>query len=170
MVSVGQHEYIDLMTYSEVIDVSGYIGNFKIKIRKKARYIDENLCTGCGDCVKECPVEVLSEFDEGIVKRKAIYRSFPQAVPAAFVIDKKETPPCKMACPLHMDVQGYVALIRVGKFKEAYQLIRRTNPLPAVCGRVCYHPCEEECKRNHLDDPLAVRALKRFDCEQFDVN
>jgi heterodisulfide reductase subunit A len=170
MVSVGQHEYIDLMTYSEVVDVSGYIGNFKVKIRKKARYIDENLCTGCGDCVKECPVEVLSEFDEGIAKRKAIYRSFPQAVPAAFVIDKKETPPCKMACPLHMDVQGYIALIRVGKFKEAYELIRRTNPLPAVCGRVCYHPCEEECKRNHLDDPLAVRALKRFACEQFDMN
>jgi heterodisulfide reductase subunit A len=170
MVSVGQHEYIDLMTYSEVVDVSGYIGNFKIKIRKKARYIDETLCTGCGDCVKECPVEVLSEFDEGIAKRKAIYRSFPQAVPAAFVIDKKETPPCKMACPLHMDVQGYVALIRVGKFKEAYELIRRTNPLPAVCGRVCYHPCEEECKCNHLDDPLAVRALKRFACDQFDIN
>jgi len=170
MVSVGQHEYIDLMTYSEVVDISGYIGNFEVKIRKKARYIDENLCTGCGDCVKGCPVEVLSEFDEGIAKRKAIYRSFPQAVPAAFVIDKKETPPCKMACPLHMDVQGYIALIRVGKFKEAYELIRRTNPLPAVCGRVCYHPCEEECKRNHLDDPLAVRALKRFACEQFDIN
>jgi heterodisulfide reductase subunit A len=91
-------------------------------------------------------------------------------VPAAFVIDKKETPPCKMACPLHMDVQGYIALIRVGKFEEAYELIRRTNPLPAVCGRVCYHPCEEECKRNHLDDPLAVRALKRFACDQFDIN
>jgi heterodisulfide reductase subunit A len=91
-------------------------------------------------------------------------------VPNAFVIDKKETPPCKMACPLRMDVQGYIALIRVGKFKEAYELIRRTNPLPAVCGRVCYHPCEEECKRNHLDDPLAIRALKRFACEQFDIN
>ena len=170
MVSVGQHEYIDLMTYSEVVGVSGYIGNFKVQIRKKARYIDENLCTGCGDCVEGCPVEVLSEFDEGIAKRKAIYRLFPQAVPGVFVIDKKETPPCKMACPLHMDVQGYIALIRVGKFKEAYELIRRTNPLPAVCGRVCYHPCEEECKRNHLDDPLAVRALKRFACDQFDIN
>ena len=170
MVSVGQHEYIDLMTYSEVVEVSGYIGNFDVKIKKKARYVDESLCTGCGDCVEGCPVEVLSEFDEGLVKRKAIYRSFPQAVPAAFVIDKKETPPCKMACPLHMDVQGYLALIRVGKFEEAYKLIRRTNPLPSVCGRVCYHPCEEECKRHHLDDPLAVRALKRFACDQFDVN
>ena len=170
MVSVGQHEYIDLMAYSEVVGVSGYIGNFQVEIKKKARYVDEDLCTGCGDCVKECPVEVWSEFAEGLVKRKAVYRSFPQAVPAAFVIDKKETPPCKMACPLHMDVQGYLALIREGKFEEAYKLIRRTNPLPSVCGRVCYHPCEEECKRNHLDDPLAIRALKRFACDQFDIN
>ena len=170
MVSVGHHEYITLLTYSEVVDVSGYVGNFEVRIRKKARFVDPSKCTGCGDCVEGCPVEVLSEFDEGLIRRKAIYRPFPQAVPGAFVIDKKETPPCKVACPLHMDVQGYIALIRVGKFEEAYKLMRRTNPLPAVCGRVCYHPCEEECKRNHLDDPLAVRALKRFACDQYDIS
>jgi heterodisulfide reductase subunit A len=170
MVDVARHPNIELMTYSEVVGVQGQKGCFRVKVRNKPRYIDVNECTGCGDCVKNCPVEVDSEFDVGLVKRKAIYRPFPQAVPNAFVIDKKETPPCKMACPLRMDVQGYIALIRVGKFKEAYELIRRTNPLPAVCGRVCYHPCEEECKRNHLDDPLAIRALKRFACEQFDIN
>ncbi len=170
MVDVTRNANIELMTYSEVVGVQGQKGHFRATVRNKPRYVDLDKCTGCGDCVKNCPVEVDSEFDQGLVKRKAIYRSFPQAVPNAFVIDKKETPPCKMACPVYMDVQGYIALIREGKFDEAYRLIRRTNPLPAVCGLVCYHPCEEECKRNHLDDALAIRALKRFACEQFDIN
>jgi len=170
MVDVARNPNIELMTYSEVVGVQGQKGRFRATVRNKPRYVDIVKCTGCGDCVKNCPVEVDSEFDQGLVKRKAIYRSFPQAVPNAFVIDKKETPPCKMACPVHMDVQGYIALIREGKLEEAYRLIRRTNPLPAVCGLVCYHPCEEECKRHHLDDALAIRALKRFACEQFDIN
>ncbi|MFQ5814331.1 MAG: NAD(P)-binding protein, partial [Anaerolineae bacterium] len=170
MVDVARNANIELMTYSEVVGVQGQKGRFKATVRNKPRYVDLDKCTGCADCVKNCPVEVDSEFDQGLVKRTAIYRPFPQAVPNAFVIDKKETPPCKMACPVHMDVQGYIALIREGKLDEAYRLIRRTNPLPAVCGLVCYHPCEEECKRHHLDDALAIRVLKRFACEQFDIN
>ena len=84
---VGQHPYIELMTYSEVEEVSGYIGNFKVKIRKKARYVDEDKCTGCGVCQEKCPWKVDSEFDEGLTKRKAIYIPFPQAVPNVPVID-----------------------------------------------------------------------------------
>ncbi|MBA7683413.1 Ferredoxin-type protein NapF [subsurface metagenome] len=85
--AVGQHPYIELMTYSEVEEVSGYIGNFKVKIRKKARYVDEDKCTGCGVCQEKCPWRVDSEFDEGLTKRKAIYIPFPQAVPNVPVID-----------------------------------------------------------------------------------
>jgi heterodisulfide reductase subunit A len=165
MTAVGQHPFIQLLSYSEVVDVSGYVGNFKVKIKKKARYVDEAKCTACGECVKACPVEVESEFDQGLSKRKAIYIPFPQAVPNKYTIDKK-IPPCKAACPVQMDVQGYLVLIALGKFKEAYQLIRRTNPLPAICGRVCYHPCETACRRNNLDEPLAIRTLKRFAAEQ----
>jgi heterodisulfide reductase subunit A len=84
---VGQHPYIELMTYSEVEEVSGYIGNFKAKIRKKARHVDEDKCTGCGTCMEKCPWKTVSEFDEGLIQRKAIYIPFAQAVPNVPVID-----------------------------------------------------------------------------------
>ena len=66
MVSVGQHEKIELLSYSEVEEVSGYVGNFRVKVRQKARYVNQDLCTGCGRCVENCPVEVPSEFDQGL--------------------------------------------------------------------------------------------------------
>jgi len=169
MVDVAQHPKITLLSYSELEEVKGFVGNFEVKIRKKARYVDETKCTACGDCSKECPIEVDSEFNMGLGKRKAIYIPFPQAVPNKYVVDKKGTPPCKTTCPIQMDVQGYVALIAKGKFKEAYELIRRTNPLPSVCGRVCYHPCELACKRAYLDEPLAIASLKRFAADQYDI-
>lgn len=87
LVAVGQHENIELMTYSEVADVSGFVGNFKVKIRKKPRYVDADKCTGCGLCTEKCPSKVLSEFDHGLAYRKAIYSPFPQAVPNTRVID-----------------------------------------------------------------------------------
>jgi heterodisulfide reductase subunit A len=89
MTQVGSHPYIELLTYSEVGEVSGYIGNFKVRIRKKARYVDEALCTGCGLCQTKCPWKVDSEFEVGLGQRKAIYTPFPQAVPNIPVIDKE---------------------------------------------------------------------------------
>jgi len=87
MVQVGQHPKIKLLAYSEVEEVSGYVGNFKVKIKRKASFVDWNKCTGCGLCVEKCPVRVPSEFNELLVKRKAIYTLFPQAVPNKPVID-----------------------------------------------------------------------------------
>ena len=87
MTQVGSHPYIELLTYSEVEEVSGYIGNFKVKVRKKPKYVDEDKCTGCGLCQTKCPFKVDSEFEAGIGKRKAIYTPFPQAVPNVPVID-----------------------------------------------------------------------------------
>jgi heterodisulfide reductase subunit A len=89
MVSVGQHENIELLTYSDVTDFSGYVGNFTVKIRKRPRYVDEDKCTGCGQCEQKCPLSVPSEFDCKLGKRKAIYRPFPQAVPSTPVIDRE---------------------------------------------------------------------------------
>ena len=89
MTLVGSHPYIELLTYSEVQEVSGYIGNFKVKIRKKARYVNEDKCTGCGVCQTKCPYKVDSEFEAGMGKRKAIYTPFPQAVPNIPVIDRE---------------------------------------------------------------------------------
>jgi heterodisulfide reductase subunit A len=89
MTQVGSHPFIRMLTYSEIEEVSGYIGNFKVKIRKKARYVNEELCTGCGVCQEKCPWKVDSEFEAGLGKRKAIYTPFPQAVPNVPVIDKE---------------------------------------------------------------------------------
>jgi heterodisulfide reductase subunit A len=87
MTLVGSHPHIELMTYSEVTEVSGYVGNFKVKITKKARHVDDNKCTGCGLCQEKCPWKVPNEFDLGLGKRKAIYTPFAQAVPNIPVID-----------------------------------------------------------------------------------
>ena len=87
MTLVSSHRYIELMTYSEVEEVTGYVGNFKVKIRKRARYVNQDKCTGCGVCQEKCPFKVDSEFDAGIGKRKVIYTPFPQAVPNVPVID-----------------------------------------------------------------------------------
>jgi heterodisulfide reductase subunit A len=89
MAEVGSHPNIELLTYSEVEEVSGFVGNFEVKIRKKARYVDENKCTGCGTCMEKCPWKTDSEFDMGLSKRKAIYIPFPQAVPNVATIDKE---------------------------------------------------------------------------------
>lgn len=89
MVSVGQHENIELLTYSQVEEVSGYVGNFKVKVRKKARYVNEDLCNGCGLCQEKCPARnIPSEFDCGLGSRKAIYMPFAQAIPRIPVIDE----------------------------------------------------------------------------------
>jgi len=70
--------------------------------------------------------------------------------------------PCEHTCPVNVDAVGYIALIAEGRFEEALNLIRQTNPLPGVCGRVCHHPCEVKCKRGDIDEPIAITSLKRF--------
>ncbi len=70
--------------------------------------------------------------------------------------------PCQHTCPVELDIPGYVSLIKEGKFVEAYCLIKQRNPLPAVCGRVCHHPCEFKCNRAQIDEPIAIKNLRRF--------
>jgi heterodisulfide reductase subunit A len=87
MVEVSRHPNVELLTYAEVEQVTGYVGNFKVRIRKKPRYVDASVCTACGDCSKACPVDVPNEFDCALAWRKAIYIPFPQAVPTTYVLD-----------------------------------------------------------------------------------
>ena len=170
MVEVAQNQNVELLSYSEVKEVSGYIGNYTVKILRKPRYVNEEICTGCGECINVCPVSVPSEWDEELGARKAIYRSFPQAVPITFCIDKRDRAPCVVTCPAGINVQGYVQLIAQGKYQEAIQLIMERLPLPGVLGRVCPHPCESDCRRAEVDTPIAIRDLKRFAADQVDLD
>ena len=162
MVSAGSHPNITLLSNSEVEKVDGFMGNFNVTVRRKARYVDVKACTACSDCTKVCPVEVPSVFETGLAQRTAIYRPFAQAVPNAFAIDKRGVAPCQNACPAGIHVQGYVALIAKGRYREAYDLISEQMPFPGVCGRVCHHPCETECRRAEKDSAVAIEYLKRF--------
>lgn len=125
MVDVAKHPNITLLTYSEVVGVDGYVGNFEVTIRKKARYVEEELCAGCGACADACPRKVPSEFDMGLGKRKAIYVPFPQAVPLKYTIDPENClymkyGRCKLcveACPrgaINFDQKDEEVRVRVG--------------------------------------------------------
>jgi heterodisulfide reductase subunit A len=162
MVSVGRHENIKLLSYSEIESVSGYVGNYKVRIRNKPRYVDTTKCTGCGNCAEVCPIDISNPFDMGLSTHKAAYRFSAQSVPGAYVIDKRGIAPCRAACPADQRAQGYIALIHQKRYADAYWAIRREHPFPSVCGRVCNHRCEDDCSRGKVDDAVNIMALKRF--------
>ena len=108
MVDVDQHDNITLLTWSKVEKVDGFLGNFTVTVRKKARYVNEEHCTGCGICIEKCPIKVVDDvFEAGMGKRKVIYRPFPQAVPKYPVLDKEnctyfkngKCKVCQIFCP-----------------------------------------------------------------------
>jgi len=103
-----------------------------------------------------------SEYDMELVPRKATYKAYAQAIPGGFAIEKLDTAPCSMACPANLNVQGYVQMIKEGKYREAIEIIMRDLPLPGVLGRVCPHPCEKSCRRLEVDEAVSIRELKRF--------
>ncbi len=162
LVECGRHLNIDLMTLTDIKEVTGDVGNFTVKLRQNARYIEMDKCTACGECAKVCPIETPNLFDEGLRQRKAAFKLYPQGMPSAYAIEKHGTAPCKATCPAHVSIQGYIALINDGRYKEALKLFKEDHPFPAVCGRVCHHPCESACTRNDVDQPLAIRELHRF--------
>jgi heterodisulfide reductase subunit A len=170
MVEVAQNPNIELFSYSEVTDVSGFIGNYTVKITRKPRYVKEGVCTGCGECETVCPVATPSQWNAELANRKAIGRAFPQAIPITYNIIKKDRAPCTIACPAGINVQGYVQLIGQGKYREAIALIMERLPLPGVLGRVCPHPCEGQCRRAEMDAPVSICKLKRFAADQVDLD
>jgi heterodisulfide reductase subunit A len=161
MVAADRRDNIHLLTESEVESVDGFVGNFTVQVREKARFVTVD-CTSCGECVKVCPVSVPDPFNQYMSDRTAIHKAFPQAIPSDYTIDRQGSPPCMEACPIHQNAAGYISLIAEGRFAEAANLIRQRNPLPFICGRVCYAPCEEVCSRDEVDEPISIRALKRF--------
>ncbi len=125
MMDVGRHPNIKLLAYSQVEDISGYVGNFTARVRRKARYVREDQCTACGDCAKVCPIVKPDEFQAGLSTRRAIYIPFPQAVPSAYIVNSEEclgnTPiacgKCIAACQkqcIDFDMQDEILELKVG--------------------------------------------------------
>lgn len=128
---------------------------FAARIIVDPTYVDADRCILCGRCLEACPVT----NPDG---SKAVHAESRYMVPGRAVIDKRRTPLCQEACPLGVNVQGYLALTRAGHYAKALELIRRDNVLPAVCGRVCTHPCEAACRRSGLDGGVSIKEIKRY--------
>ena len=162
LVEVGNHPNIELLTNTEVLALKGEAGDFTVTVRRTPRYIDPLKCTACGDCAAVCPVVIPDIFNEGLAQRRAAYKLYPQAIPNAYAIEKRGVAPCRDACPAGQRAQGYITLIREGRYGEALRVIKEDNPFPGICGRICNHRCETACNRGLVDEPVNIRALKRF--------
>ncbi len=151
-----------------MLDLDGEEGRFTARVRRHPRYIDLLKCTSCGDCAKVCPVVLPSGFDEGLSVRRAAFKEYAQAIPGAYAIEKRDMAPCSLACPAGLNIQGYVQMVKEGKYKEALEIIMEDLPLPGVLGRICPHECEDACRRCEVDEPVAICYLKRLAADQFD--
>src|SRR4030042_696544 len=125
--------------------------------------IQPDRCHTCDVCLRGCPAELIPEYRK---EEKSLRGTlYGQRLEVKALKEGVLLPPCQEACPIQQDTRGYVALVAKGKFKEALELIREVNPLPAVCGFICHHRCEEACLRGEVDQPVPMRLLKRFVAE-----
>jgi len=164
LLRVASHPLVTVYTNSEVATIAGKRGKFTIRAARNPRYVREDLCTGCSRCAEACPVQVPYLLDGRRATRSAIHTPSPdkQSVPTAFCIEKTGIAPCRAACPVGINVQGFVSLLSKGKIDEALDLINEAAPLAGILGRVCTHPCQDNCTRTEVDSPVFTPALHRF--------
>ena len=138
--------------------------------------INEDKCVACGDCVEVCSMNAVTlgtNFAGTDAEQAPYYKQAKdhwfskEDIRDDFINERKlvsnfGTAPCKVACPAHIAVQGYIQKASEGKYLEALKQIKMDNPLPAICGRICPHPCEAACTRNTLDQALSIDAIKQF--------
>jgi len=146
-------------------------------------HVDKDKCVACGECVEACHVNALKLGQKictktPIVEKKRLTPHFTEWGPDKWNVDYRYnkkvavdtgTSPCKAECPAHIGIQGYIKLASQGRYTEALELIKRENPFPAVCGRICPKKCESACTRGEVDDPVAIDEIKKFIAEK-DLN
>ncbi len=152
MVDVARHPYITIHTCTEVESIEGEIGNFQVTLRKYPRYVDESTCTGCGDCIQICPVEVYNRFDAGVGVRKAIYKPHPQAVPDIVI---KDAGHC-IECGLCYDVCGPEAIKRK---EEETTLVVEAASIIITTGYAVFDACNKT-QLGYLKLPDVVTSLE----------
>lgn len=147
--------------------------NYRAKVNKED-------CVACGGCVEVCPMNAVKLGQRVCEKVPTEIKSAPvpgdenwiqsdyqgKQLTEKETVVKTGTSPCKTACPAHISVQGYIKLASQGRYLEALELIKKENPLPAVCGSICNHRCEDACTRGKLDEPVAIDNIKKFISEQ----
>ncbi|MCT4508584.1 MAG: FAD-dependent oxidoreductase [Tepidibacter sp.] len=138
--------------------------------------VDSKKCAACGECVKTCPSNAVKLGQNLCTKEPIKYPVTPLPDdhnwgPERYNPNYREnyenvyhcgTAPCKTTCPANIGVQAYIKLAAQGKYLDALELIKKENPLPAVCGRICPHNCESECTRGDIDEPVAIDEIKKF--------
>lgn len=139
-------------------------------------HVDKDKCVACGECVETCPVGALKLGQKICAKTPVPEKKRPLPYDTEWGPDKWNTEyrtnrqvvadtgtsPCKAECPAHIGIQGYIKLAAQGKYTEALELIKRENPFPAVCGRICPRKCESACTRGDVDDPVAIDEIKKY--------
>jgi heterodisulfide reductase subunit A len=160
LAELRENSNIKIITNADVKAIEEKDGRFRIKIRKRASRVIDEKCNDCQDCIRICPVNLEDAYNDGLSLRTAI--DFSSPVTGIYSIIKEDRPICQETCPVHLDIRGYIGLVADGKLNEALDLIRERLPLPGVIGRICPHPCEQQCNRGIQDCALAINALKRF--------
>jgi len=145
--------------------------------------VDKENCVACGRCVEYCPAGAV-KLGQKLCKKDGSEVTYPKQVlpseqkwgPHMWTPDYRDknrincydtgTAPCKTACPAHIAVQGYLKMAAQGRYQDALALIKKENPLPAICGRICNRRCEDACTRGSIDEAIAIDEVKRFIAEQ----
>jgi len=164
LLQATNHPLITLYSNAEVEDIDGGKGDFKIRVLQHPCYVNQELCAACGRCEAECSATVTSLVDNQKITHGAIHAPLFEAksAPSAYLIDKDGFAPCRVACPLGINVQGFVSLLANGKNDKALALISEAAPFSGILGRVCRHLCEDKCNRAEVDSPVSIRSLHRY--------